>query len=82
MRMGILAPFRRFSQIGYFQIRWITYETYRLTAYLHDSLIDDPKPYRKTVKSLVQNIFSYVEEFGGNHMEVTRPKFTQLIRIL
>jgi hypothetical protein len=34
-----------------------------LSECLHDTLIDDPKPYRKEVKHYVATLFSWVEEF-------------------
>lgn len=33
----------------------------KLSSLLHGAIIDDPKPYRKDVKQLVNNIFSWVE---------------------
>lgn len=33
---------------------------------LHDALVDDPRPYRKQVKELVANMFSWTKEFSAD----------------
>lgn len=54
-----------------------------VTSMLHDSLVDDPKPYRKNVKGLVHNLFSWAECLGGNLVTVDVPgKKSQRIRYL
>jgi len=52
-----------------------------LTQKLHDCLVDDPKPYRKDVKNLSQNLFSWVSRFDGA-MVIDRPNHSQRIRLL
>lgn len=44
---------------------------------LHDSLINEPAPYRKDVKVLVSNLFTWVEEFGL--YEVEQPRYSKQI---
>lgn len=53
-----------------------------LTQALHDDLKDDPTPYRKDVKSLVQNMLTYCEVYMRDRIEITRPNYSQKIRLL
>ena len=58
-------------------------DTYRfglITKKLHDSLIDDPRPYRKDVKDYVKNLFSWME-FLVDDFVVERPNHTQVARM-
>lgn len=52
-----------------------------LTHKLHDCLMDDPRPYRKDVKKLLQNLFSWVSRFDSA-MVIDRPNHSQRIRLL
>lgn len=52
----------------------------RVTKELHDSLIDDPKPYRRTVKEYVQTMFLWME-FLSNEFEVYRPRYSQVVKL-
>jgi hypothetical protein len=50
-----------------------------LTAVLHESLLDSPKPYRSDVKKLVQNIFSWcglLDDF-----QVTKPNYSSVLSV-
>lgn len=51
-----------------------------LTAALHDALCDDPRPYRRDVKTLVSNLFSYAEAFG-NGLRADRPNWSQRLSV-
>lgn len=53
-----------------------------LTKILHDELKDDPAPYRKDVKSLVQNLLTYCQKYLPDIIEVSRPNYSQRIRLL
>lgn len=73
-------------------VRWLInklelaadYELYfgNLTQILHEELKDDPTPYRKNVKMLLQNMLAYVEEFLPDIIEISRPVYSQKIRLL
>ena len=52
-----------------------------VTKQLHDCLIDDPTPYRKDVKKLVQNLISWVERYGSDIFIVDQPNHSQRIRL-
>ena len=41
-----------------------------LTANLHNSLVNDPKPYRKEVKELLSNLLGWVEFLGINTITI------------
>jgi len=53
-----------------------------LTQALHESLEDDPTPYRKDVKVLIQNMISYCEKYIDDRIEVSRPNFSQKIKLI
>lgn len=53
-----------------------------LTKFLHDDLKDDPAPYRKNVKSLLQNLLSYAGEYLPGIMEITTPRHSQKIKLM
>ncbi|PCJ38458.1 MAG: hypothetical protein COA81_13085 [Alphaproteobacteria bacterium] len=53
-----------------------------LTKALHDDLKDDPAPYRKDVKALIQNMLSYCEEYLGDYIEISRPNYSQKVKLL
>ena len=53
-----------------------------LTARLHDSLADDPKPYRQTVKQLVVNLLSWIQLVRPPEIIIDRPNHSQRIRLV
>jgi hypothetical protein len=53
----------------------------RLTAALHDALLDDPKPYRQDVKTLVANLVKWTDELGDSSVIVDRPNHSQRLRL-
>ncbi len=53
-----------------------------LTKILHDELKDDPSPYRKDIKSLLQNMLAYCEEYLKTEIEITKPSHSQKIKLL
>ena len=53
-----------------------------ITSLLHDELKDDPAPYRKEVKTLVQNLLAYCNIFIPEVVEVSRPNYSQRAKLL
>lgn len=53
-----------------------------LAAALHDDLKDDPTPYRKDVKTLLQNLLLYCQTYLAETIEVTRPVHSQKVKLL
>ena len=51
----------------------------RLTATLHDALLDDPAPSRRDVKALVQALLLWVKAFASENLSVDQPNFSQRI---
>lgn len=44
-----------------------------LSAIIHESLLDDPKPYRKDVKDLQANLYSYIRKFLSDRINLDIP---------
>ncbi len=53
-----------------------------ISRLLHDELKDDPAPYRKDVKTLVQNLLAYCEVYLPNMVEISRPNHSQRAKLL
>ena len=55
-----------------------------LTAALHSSLLEDPAPYRKEVKRLVQNIYSWIRLSGSKStgIEILQPNHSEILKII
>lgn len=51
-----------------------------LSALIHNSLFDDPKPYRKEIKNLQANFFKFLEILKFENIKIERPKYSQIIR--
>ncbi len=45
-----------------------------LSSIIHDSLLDDPKPYRQDVKKLQANLYSYIKHFKPKNITIDVPK--------
>ena len=54
----------------------------RLTDGLHNSLLDDPRPYRKDVKTLLSNLISYTIAFAGDTIGHDRPNYSERLTLL
>lgn len=54
----------------------------RLSSIIHDSLVDDPKPYRKDVKDLQQNLFSFLRHLKLNQIQIDQPNFSERIKLI
>jgi len=50
-----------------------------ITAKLHASLIDDPKPYRKTVKSFVSNMFEWIRYLKPEEIGIKKFNYTEAL---
>ena len=44
-----------------------------LSSIIHNSLLDDPKPYRKNVKELQANLYTYVKFFLEDYIIIDVP---------
>ena len=44
-----------------------------LSSIIHNSLLDDPTPYRKNVKELQANLYSYIKVFLKNEIDIDVP---------
>ncbi len=53
-----------------------------LAEKLHNCLIDDPRPYRRDVKNLLQNLLSWSSKFCSSEITVDRPNHSQRIKLL
>lgn len=53
----------------------------QFSAELHNSFLDDPKPYRKDVKGLLTNLLNWSASFAGDIVTIDRPNHSQRIRI-
>ena len=53
-----------------------------LAKKIHDVLYDDPKPYRREVKDLQQNLYTFIEGLKINEIEITRPNYSQKIKLI
>jgi len=53
-----------------------------LSELIHNSLFDDPKPYRKEIKNLQANFFKFLEILKFENIKIERPKYSQIIRYI
>lgn len=53
-----------------------------LTKILQEELKDDPAPYRKDVKLLLQNLLEYVDVYLQNTIEISTPRYSQKIKLM
>lgn len=53
----------------------------RLTEGLHNSLLDDPRPYRKDIKTLLSNVISYTIAFAGDTIAHDRPNYSERLAL-
>ena len=50
-----------------------------LSALIHNSLFDDPKPYRKEIKNLQANFIKFLEILEFKNIKIERPNYSQVI---
>jgi hypothetical protein len=53
-----------------------------LSEKLHNCLIDDPRPYRRDVKNLLQNLLSWTSKFCSSEIGIDQPNHSQRIKLL
>ncbi len=53
-----------------------------LSQKLHDSIVSDPKPYRKDVKLLLSNFLSWIQKLDIVNVVVDRPNHSQRVRLI
>jgi len=53
-----------------------------LTKLIHNSLYDDPRPYRREIKDLQQNIYSFIENLNLKEFEIKQPNYSQKITLI
>jgi Phosphatidylserine/phosphatidylglycerophosphate/cardiolipin synthases and related enzymes len=53
-----------------------------LSAELHNSLVEDPKPYRRDVKVYLANLLSLIEAWDMDEIKIDRPNYSQRIRLM
>jgi hypothetical protein len=53
----------------------------RLSALLHDSLLDDPAPTRRDVKALLQCLLFWIQKFATDELSVDRPSYSQRVTL-
>ena len=51
-----------------------------LSALIHNSLFDDPKPYRKEIKNLQANFIKFLKILEFENIKIERPNYSQVIR--
>ena len=49
----------------------------RLSSIIHDSLVDDPKPYRQNVKELQANLYTYIKHFKPSRVIYDQPNVSE-----
>lgn len=52
-----------------------------LSASLHNSVVSDPKPYRKDIKLMLGNLLRLIEELEMEEVVVDRPNYSQRIQL-
>ena len=52
-----------------------------LSSIIHNSLLDDPRPYRKDIKELQKNFYAYLDCFDLENIILDQPNFSQRIRL-
>lgn len=53
-----------------------------MTAALHNTLLNEPKPYRKEVKELLSNLLNWIVDLDILELQVDRPGYSQRVRYL
>lgn len=50
-----------------------------LSSKLHSMLVDDPQPFRRTVKQLLANLLGWVAVYASDEIAIDRPNYSQRI---
>lgn len=52
-----------------------------LTEKLHNTLVSDPKPYRRDVKQMLANLLCLIDELGMEEIVIDRPNYSQRVNL-
>ena len=52
-----------------------------LAERLHNSLVSDPKPFRRDVKVMLANLLTLIEELNMEEIVIDRPNYSQRIQL-
>lgn len=52
-----------------------------LSQKLHDSIVSDPKPYRKDIKKMLSNLLCWIQKLDVENVIVDRPNHSQRVRL-
>ena len=52
-----------------------------LSEKLHNTLVSDPKPYRKDVKTMLSNLLHWIEQLNMEEIIIDKPNYSQRIRL-
>lgn len=52
-----------------------------LSAKLHNTVVSDPKPYRKDIKQMLANLLRLIDELKMEEIVIDRPNFSQRIKL-
>jgi hypothetical protein len=53
-----------------------------LSSLIHNTIINDPKPYRKEVKELQSNLLNWIIDLDIQEMKIDRPNHSQRVRLV
>ena len=53
-----------------------------LSSLIHNSLLDDPKPYRKEVKDLQANLYSFLKILDLEEIKIDQPNVSERIILI
>ena len=52
-----------------------------LSASLHNTVVSDPKPYRKDIKKMLANLLNLIEELEMEEIVIDRPNYSQRVSL-
>lgn len=53
-----------------------------LSAALHNTVVSDPKPYRRDIKNMLSNLLKLIEELEMEEVLIDQPNYSQRIRLV
>ena len=53
-----------------------------LSSCLHNSVVSDPKPYRKEIKVMLAKLLQLIEELEMDEIVIDRPNYSQRIKLV
>ena len=53
-----------------------------LSSLIHDCLLDDPTPYRKDIKQLQSNLYSFIKNLDLNQIIIDRPNYSERLKVI